>query len=97
MPVEGVISLKNQDAPERSLGRVTRRPAVAAAILLTLGICLHDRVPLHPQWYLLESAALVLLAALSLRRSTIASIFICGLIILLGIGIAQREYFQFLF
>jgi competence protein ComEC len=80
--------------PKKSLGFSTRRPAVAVALLLMLGILLHDRLPMQPHRFLVAATVLFLIAGF-VRRKIIAICCLSGLIIILGICVAQREHYQF--
>jgi competence protein ComEC len=86
---------ESSDPPTVLLGRFTRRPAVAVALLLALGIFLHDRVAPHPNRFLLLSAIVALLPELFAGRPRFASLWLCLLVVLLGIGLGQREHYRF--
>jgi competence protein ComEC len=81
--------------PSHSLAGLTRRPAVSVAILLMIGILLHEKVPLRPANILIAAALSAVLASATIRWRFICTAALVSLIILLGIGITQREHFEF--
>jgi hypothetical protein len=81
--------------PVALLGPSTRRLAVAVALLLTLGILLHDQVPQHPFRIPIACSVSAILASLLIRRRVIGSACLSIVVVLLGIGLAQREHYQF--
>lgn len=80
---------------KQSLGKLTRRPALRAALLLCAGILLHSCVPLRPGLVLFAIGVLIFLSALTLGHRIISTALIAITVVLLGIGLAQRENFQF--
>jgi competence protein ComEC len=81
--------------PTQSLVGLTRWPAVSVAILLLIGILLHDLAPVRPFHILTASAMLAVFASSTIRWRFICAAALGVLVILLGIGIAQREHFEF--
>lgn len=74
---------------------VARRPAVWVAICLMLGIAFHRWLPTAPAAYLLAGLAVLLAAAVTLRRGLLSSAcLLCGFIAC-GIALAQVESFYY--
>ncbi len=77
------------------LGILTRRPAVLAALLLITGILLQDHLPIRPHPFLILVGISILLSATLVRLKWIGCASLAITIVLLGVGLAQREHFQF--
>lgn len=68
---------------------------MAPALILLTGILLHDQFPVRP-WGILACAALLgLMTLIFLRRRIPGTIALALMVLLLGVGIAQREHFEF--
>ena len=80
---------------ERVEGVVARRPAVAAAILLMVGITLHRTLPVHPWVWLTLAIGAVAGAAFTLRRSITCSALLSLATILAGCAATQIAYLYF--
>ncbi len=79
----------------RSLGVLTRRPALPLILLFIAGILIHSIVPAEPMRLLIAIAVTALAAAFTLHRRFINSALLGAAIILCGVGIAQREQLQY--
>ena len=79
----------------RSLGVLSRRPALPLILLFITGILLHSTFPADPDRLLLTLATTAFAAAFALRRRFINSALLGAAIILCGVGVAQREELQY--
>jgi competence protein ComEC len=79
----------------QSLGICTLRPAASAAVLLAIGILLHSCLPYWPETLLAVSALIAVVAGFTVHHRIDGTLFLAILIVLLGIGIAQREHYAF--
>ena len=74
---------------ERVAGVVARRPAVAAAVLLMLGISLHRVLPVYPWVWVIAGMAALVGAGISLQKPTVSSLLLAFAIVLGGCASAQ--------
>ena len=79
----------------QTLGAYTRRPAATVALLLIFGISLHDQTGINPHRILTACAIVAVLAALVIRYRHVASAGLAVLVVLIGMGLAQREHYQY--
>src|SRR5947209_7850603 len=70
-------------------------PAVAAALVLTAGALVHERIPVAPIVWLVLAWMFGIAAALLLRKSTASNWTTIAAITFAGITAAQIERFQF--
>jgi competence protein ComEC len=79
----------------RSLGLLTRRPALPLILLFIAGILIHSTFPAEPKRLLIAIATTALAAAFTLHRRFINSALLGAAIVLCGVGVAQREQLQY--
>jgi competence protein ComEC len=83
------------ETTQQSLGVVSARPAIPVAAAIVLGILLHPLAPHRPILLIAVIAVLAIAAIFTLSKSYVCSLLLLIALILCGIGIAQREHFQF--
>ena len=79
----------------RLRGVIAQRPAVPAAVLLVLGICLHPALPHLPILWIALLAPLLILSIVLMRRSTVVSSLLAVAILDGGVALGQLEAFYF--
>jgi competence protein ComEC len=81
--------------PPAELGPLSLRPLLSTAVLLAVGILLHDQLPPRPGLTLLLAALAAAAAFLLLYRRVVGTALLALAIVLVGVGLAQREHFAF--
>lgn len=83
------------DAPQPKLTRLTRRPAVWAALCLIAGILVHAIAADSPKLWLALAAGSAALALCVIRWTAPSTIALASSLIFAGIAAAQLEHFHF--
>jgi hypothetical protein len=87
--------LRVADGPQPKLTRLTRRPAVWAALCLIAGILVHSIAADSPRLWLTFAAIGAASALVSMRWTAASTIALASSIIFTGIAIAQLEHYHF--
>jgi competence protein ComEC len=78
-----------------NLGPLACRPAVPLAVLLAIGVLLHDQLPATPNLTLGLAVATIAAASFCINRRFVASALLALAAVLGGAGLAQREHLRF--
>ena len=72
-----------------------RRPAIALLIFLAGGICCRDYFPVHPWYWIILTAGLLIAGILHIHRSILSTILLAICVFLLGLSASQIERFSY--